>query len=52
EEIWAKGSLKVETKTVNYFTGTQGFLAKPADKGTYPGIIMIHEWWGLNDNIK
>ena len=29
-----------------------GFIAKPASEGKYPGIIMIHEWWGLNDNIK
>jgi carboxymethylenebutenolidase len=29
-----------------------GFLAKPEVEGDYPGIIMIHEWWGLNDNIK
>ncbi|MDO8510633.1 MAG: dienelactone hydrolase family protein [Nanoarchaeota archaeon] len=30
----------------------QGFLAKPKEAGNYPGVIMIHEWWGLNDNIK
>lgn len=29
-----------------------GFLAKPKEPGDYPGIIMIHEWWGLNENIK
>lgn len=29
-----------------------GFVAKPKNPGSYPGIIMIHEWWGLNDNIK
>lgn len=29
-----------------------GFLAKPEQEGDYPGIIMIHEWWGLNDNVK
>jgi len=28
-----------------------GFLAKPNQPGNYPGI-MIHEWWGLNENIK
>jgi len=29
-----------------------GFLASPKEVGDYPGVIMIHEWWGLNDNIK
>jgi carboxymethylenebutenolidase len=27
-----------------------GYLAKPASGG--PGLIVIQEWWGLNDNIK
>jgi carboxymethylenebutenolidase len=31
----------------------KGFLAKPKNaKGPLPGIIVIHEWWGLNDNIR
>jgi carboxymethylenebutenolidase len=30
----------------------RGFLAKPKEEVNYPGIVMIHEWWGLNDNIK
>jgi len=31
----------------------RGYLARPADAapGT-PGLIVIHEWWGLNDNIR
>lgn len=29
-----------------------GFLAMPKEEGEYPGVVMIHEWWGLNDNIK
>ena len=30
-----------------------GYLAKPDDtSGTQPGLLVIHEWWGLNDNIK
>jgi len=31
----------------------RGYLAMPADvTGPLPGIIVIHEWWGLNDNIR
>jgi carboxymethylenebutenolidase len=42
----------VETSTVQYYNNnTSGFLAKPST-GKHPGIVMIHEWWGLNDNIK
>ncbi len=30
----------------------RGYYVEPKIPGNYPGIIMIHEWWGLNDNIK
>jgi carboxymethylenebutenolidase len=34
-------------------TNLVGYLAAPADAvEPLPGIIVIHEWWGLNDNIK
>jgi len=29
----------------------QGYLAKPAS-GSGPGLVVIQEWWGLNDNVK
>jgi carboxymethylenebutenolidase len=29
----------------------EGYLARPAS-GKGPGVIVIQEWWGLNDNIK
>lgn len=30
---------------------TEGYLASPAS-GKGPGIVVIQEWWGLNDQIK
>jgi len=31
----------------------QGYLATPAeDKGKHPAIIVIQEWWGVNDWVK
>jgi carboxymethylenebutenolidase len=29
-----------------------GYLAEPADKTHAPGIVVIQEWWGLDDEIK
>ncbi len=42
-------------KTVSYKSGdetVQGMLYEPAGKGPFPGIVVIHEWWGLNDWVK
>ena len=44
--------LMVKSEEVEYFESFKGFYASPEEDGVYPGIIMIHEWWGLNDNIK
>jgi carboxymethylenebutenolidase len=46
------GEFEVMTETVVYFDNYAGYLAVPDAKGSFPGIVMIHEWWGLNDNIK
>jgi carboxymethylenebutenolidase len=37
---------------VTYGDNARGYLVTPQQKGEFPGIIMIHEWWGLNENIK
>ena len=42
-------------KNVSYKSGdetVQGILYTPAGKGPFPGIVVIHEWWGLNDWVK
>lgn len=33
-------------------TKVAGYLALPSGAGTHPAIIVIHEWWGLNDWVK
>ncbi|HYV19636.1 MAG TPA: dienelactone hydrolase family protein [Verrucomicrobiae bacterium] len=30
----------------------QGYLVRPEKSGSVPGVVVIHEWWGLNDQIK
>lgn len=51
-EIFLLGNYKIISENVKYSGDITGYLTKPVSKGEYPGIIMIHEWWGLNDNIK
>lgn len=34
------------------YGGAQGYLAQPAEPGEWPGVVMVHEWWGLNDHIR
>ncbi len=43
------------TQTVSYRSGDEtvnGYLALPSGSGKHPAIIVIHEWWGLNDWVK
>jgi carboxymethylenebutenolidase len=32
--------------------GVDGYLSEPAQARNAPGIVVIQEWWGLNDQIK
>src|ERR1039458_234491 len=42
-------------KPVSYKSGDeslQGVLYTPAGKGPFPALVVVHEWWGLNDWVK
>ena len=60
--------ITLENKTVDYFENANGYLVYPIStttssssiesntsansNNTFPAVVMIHEWWGLNENIK
>ena len=49
------GSKTADFTNVQY-TGADGqeligYLAQPEDPGPHPAVLLIHEWWGLNEGI-
>ncbi len=45
----------VTSKEVTYSSGTttmKGFIAYPATNEKRPGVLVVHEWWGLNDYVR
>jgi carboxymethylenebutenolidase len=48
-------SFAATSKEVSYKSGDEtvkAILYAPAGQGPFPGIVVIHEWWGLNDWVK
>jgi len=48
-------ALAADGKSVSYKSGddsVSGMLYAPSGKGPFPALIVIHEWWGLNDWVK
>ena len=42
-------------QTVSFKSGDEtvnGFLVTPDGKGPFPAVLVIHEWWGLDDWVK
>jgi carboxymethylenebutenolidase len=42
-------------QSVSFASGTErvrGVLYRPQGAGSFPAIVIIHEWWGLNDWVK
>ena len=53
--LLAATALAADGKSVSYKSGdetVQGVLYTPAGKGPFPALIVVHEWWGLNDWVK
>jgi carboxymethylenebutenolidase len=53
--FYAISSFAATSKPVSYKSGddtVQGILYAPEGKGSFPGLVVIHEWWGLNDWVK
>ena len=48
-------ALAADGTSVSYKSGdetVQAVLYTPQGKGPFPALIVIHEWWGLNDWVK
>jgi len=53
--LFASASFAADGKPVSYKSGdetVQAVLYTPPGKGPFPAIIVIHEYWGLNDWVK
>lgn len=46
------GCLPIQAAEVEYYKHIKGYLAEPEGDGEHPAIILIHEWWGLNADIR
>ncbi len=50
------GQTLLQNSSVSYYNGAIGYLVYPGyannTERQLPAVIMIHEWWGLNEHIK
>src|SRR5439155_19914047 len=46
---------EIRTESVEFAANgatASGHLARPDDGAAHPGVIVIQEWWGMDDHIK
>jgi len=42
----------LELSDVEYYKKVRGYFAHPHGRAQFPAVILIHEWWGMNEQIK
>ena len=53
--LGSRAAAAAKAENVTYKSGDEtvtSYLALPDGGGKHPAIIVIHEWWGLNDWVK
>ena len=53
--LLAAAATQAAEQSVTFTSGDEkgmGVLVAPAGKGPFPAVIVIQEWWGLNDWVK
>jgi carboxymethylenebutenolidase len=53
--LYAAAAFAADGKPVSYQSGSEtvsGILYTPESKGPFPALVVIHEYWGLNDWVK
>jgi Dienelactone hydrolase family len=59
-EVFAQlSAIGLQNQTVSYFANSSGYLVSPLTDDSsnttgqlLPAVVMIHEWWGLNEHIE
>ncbi|HZL66159.1 MAG TPA: dienelactone hydrolase family protein [Candidatus Limnocylindrales bacterium] len=53
--LFAGTAFAAESRNVSYKSGDEtvnAVMYTPQGKGPFPALVVIHEWWGLNDWVK
>jgi len=53
--LFSVPAFAAEGQTVRYASGdetVEGYLVVPDGHGSFPALVVIHEWYGLNEQVK
>lgn len=46
------GDMQVLGNDIMYYQDVKGYYVRPIEEGSHPGVVMIHEWWGPNKEMR